>query len=223
MKTLILLAFVLIASAFAGELQELMCGNKSLSYCINHFDRQCKTKSYSACFFVGGLYKEQEQYSQAKKYIEMVCDKANSKDSYELEWIDGGVKQVPIIESMKISCYELGGFYHDGLGVRQSYKKALLYFLKACDFGQGAGCGLAGKLYYNGRGIKKDLNHTLKLLTKSCELEYGFGCSMLGALYLLGEGVKQNPSKAKELLGKACDFGYQDGCYDYKELKEKGY
>ena len=49
MKTLILLVFMLIANVFAGEAQETMCRNKSLSYCINYYDRQCKAKNYGAC------------------------------------------------------------------------------------------------------------------------------------------------------------------------------
>ena len=68
MKTLILLAFMLITNVFAGEAQEKLCKDKLLSYCINHFDRQCEAKNYSACFIVGTLYYlEQEQYSKTKK------------------------------------------------------------------------------------------------------------------------------------------------------------
>ena len=224
MKKLIFLAFMLIANVFAGETQEEICDNKSLSYCINHYDKQCKAKNYLACLAVGALNDEQEQYSEAKKYYEMVCDKANRQDSFQLELIDGSMGyKVPVITSMQLSCGNLGMFYYNGKGVRQSYEKALLYWGKACNLGNGESCSLAGFVYYYGTVLKKDLNRAVKLFIKSCESKFGFGCSMLGALYLLGEGVKQNPSKAKELLGKACDFGYQDGCDAYKKLKENGY
>ena len=55
------------------------CSDKSLDDCINHCDKQCDATSYGVCYDVGNLYREQEQYSKAKKYYEMVCDKANSK------------------------------------------------------------------------------------------------------------------------------------------------
>ena len=224
MKKLILLAFALIANVFADEWQELVCGDKSLSYCINHYNKQCKAKNYNACGVVGDLYRVQRQYSEAKKYLEMVCDKANSKDSFLVERIDGGMgDKVPTIIAMQLSCSNLGKFYYNGLGVRQSYEKSLQYSKKACDLGNGDGCVLAGGVYLNGEGVKKDLKTALKFFAKSCELESGFGCAALGALYYDGEGVKQNLPKAKELYGKACDLGFQKGCDEYKELKEKGY
>lgn len=215
---------MLITSAFAGEVQEEMCGDKSLSYCINRFEWQCEAKNYNACWVVGVLHHEQEQYSEAKKYYEMVCDKANRKDSYETELIDGRMgPKVPVIIGMQVSCSNLGKFYYNSLGARQSYEKAFQYFNKACDLGSGESCAFAGGAYYVGKGVKKDLKSAIKLLTKSCELESGFGCAGLGAMYHYGEGVKQNLPKAKELYGKACDFGNQKGCDNYKELKEKGY
>ena len=223
MKKLILLAFMLIANVFAGELQEIFCGDKSLSYCINHYDRQCDAKNYAACSFVGGLYTEQKQYSKAKKYLEMICDKANSKDSYEVESIYGIAVDFQAIIGMQDSCYGLGKFYYNGWGVRQSYEKALHYYKKACDLGNGKSCAFAGGAYLNGEGVKKDLKTALKFITKSCELKVGRGCFGVGAFYHDGLVVKQNYSKAKELYGKACDLGLQMGCDKYKKLKEKGY
>ena len=224
MKTLILLAFMLMANVFAGELQETACDDKSLSYCINHFDRQCDAKNYGACFIVGMLHNEQEQYGKAKKYFEMVCDKANSNNIYQVELMDGGMgNKLPVIKNMQVSCDNLGKLYYNGLGVRQSYKKALHYSKKACDLGSGDGCGNVGGLYYLGEGVTQDLKSAIKFFTKACELKYGSGCAMLGAFYHDGDVVKQNLSKAKELFGKACDLGFQTGCDKYKELKEKGY
>lgn len=170
MKTLILLAFMLIINVFAGEIQEALCGNKSLSYCINHFDRQCRAKNYNACWIVGVLHGDQEQYSESKKYYEMVCDKANSKDSYETKWIDSGVSEFPVIPIMQISCHDLGEFYYKGLGVRQSYEKAFHYLKKSCDFGDGDGCNNLGVMYGNGDGVKQNLSKAKELFGKACDL-----------------------------------------------------
>ena len=105
MKTLILLAFALMTNIFAGEWQEEFCGDKSLSYCINHFDRQCEAQNYIACNIVGELYLEQKQYNKAKKYYEMVCHNANSKDTFQVERIDGSIgNKVSVINSIQLSC-----------------------------------------------------------------------------------------------------------------------
>ena len=110
MKTLILLAFMLVANIFAGGWQEEYCGDKSLSFCINHFDRQCEAKNYVACDIVGDLYAEQEQYNKAKKYYEMVCDNANSMDVFQVELIEGNIMELSSIKLMQSSCKGLGEF-----------------------------------------------------------------------------------------------------------------
>ena len=226
MKNLIYALLALVCGVYAinaGETQEMLCGDKSLSYCIKHFDRQCKAKNYGACSLVGILHFEQEQYSESKKYYELVCDKANSKDSYQVELIDGNLgNKVSAIVSMQASCSALAKHYYNGWGVRQDFTKVLQYHNKACDLGNGNSCAVAGIQYYDGKSTKKDLNRAIKLWTKSCELESALGCSILGAMYHDGKGVPQNLSKAKALFGKACDLGEQDGCDNYKELNEKG-
>ena len=223
MRILILLAFAMIANVFAGEIQEIVCGDKSLSYCINHFDRQCEAKNYDACGIVGGLYAEQKQYNQAKKYYEIVCDSANGKDTFQVENIYGIAVELSILKLVQTSCSDLGSLYYNGYGVRQSYEKAFQYLKKACDLGYGDGCAGVGFAYYNGKGVKKDLESAIKFLAKSCDLGSGAGCGSLGIFYEGGEGVTRNLSKAKEFFGKACDLGEQKGCDLYKRLKEKGY
>lgn len=212
-----------VCVAYAGEWQEIFCKDKSLSYCIKHFDRQCNAKNYNACFIVGVLHDEQEQYSKAKKYYELVCDKANSKDSYQVELIDGTLgNKVPAIKVMQVDCHNLARYYYNGLGVRQDYVKALQYNKKACGLGNADSCAVVGGEYFLGKNIKKDLKLAKSYYEKACEMESAGGCFGLGALYNIGDGVAQNLSKAKELYGKACDLGDQNGYDSYKELNEKG-
>ena len=212
-----------VCSAYAGEMQEMVCGDKSLSYCITHFDRQCDAKNYLACEVVGTLHDEQEQYSKAKKYYELVCDKANSKDSFQVELINGSLgNKVPAIISMKLACYDLAFHYYEGWGVRQDFAKALQYHKKACGLGNADSCAVVGGEYFLGKNIKKDLKLAKSYYEKSCEMQSGLGCLGLGAMYHGGKSVPQNLSKAKELYGKACDLGEQMGCDDYKKLNEKG-
>ena len=223
MKNLIYALLALVCGVYAinaGETQEMLCGDKSLSYCIKHYDKQCKAKNYSACFAVGTLYYKQKQYGESKKYFEMVCDKANSKDSHQIERIDGSLgNKVPVIGKIKIACSILANFYDEGLGVRQDFVKAFHYYNKACDFGEGNSCGSAGFKYHIGEGVKQDVNYAIKLYTRACELEGSGGCVLLGVIY---RDAKKNLSKAKALFGKACDLGEQHGCDYYKKLNEKG-
>ena len=212
-----------VCSVNAGEWQEALCGDKSLGYCIEHYDRQCDAKNYLACEFVGLLHWEQKQYGESKKYYELVCDKANSKDSFQVELIDGNLsKKAHIIKTIKETCGELAKHYYNGWGVRQDYGKALHYFKKACDLGNAQSCALAGGAYDFGKGTKKDYKLAKSYYEKSCELEYAGGCALLGLMYKNGKGVPKNLSTAKELYGKACDLGYQGGCDFYKELNEEG-
>ena len=227
MKNLI---FALVAIMYgmcavnAGEVQDSWCDDKSLSYCIEHFDRQCESKNYNACGIVGELHNEQEQYSESKKYYEMVCDKADSKDSYRLEKIDGSLdKKISTSESIKYACGEVAKYYYNGWGVGQNRSKALQYYKKACGLGNAKSCAMVGVYYDLGEIVKKDLNLTKSYYEKSCEMQFGSGCSLLGVMYQGGiGGVPQNLSKAKELFGKACEFGEQKGCDGYKELNENG-
>ena len=212
-----------VCSVNADEWQEIFCGDKSLSYCIKHYDRQCESKNYRACFVVGALHLEQKQYGESKKYYEMMCNKANSKDSYQLEFIDGNLgPKVPAIEFMGFSCGILAKHYSNGWGVRQDKIKALQYHKKACGLGEADSCAMTGGEYAYGENGKKDLKLAKCYLEKACEMQDGLGCLMLGAMYYDGLGVPQNLSTAKELFGKACDLGNQDGCDYYKKLNEKG-
>ena len=212
-----------VCAVNAGEVQEFWCDNKSLSYCIKHFDGQCDAKNYGTCFIVGALYEEQKRYSESKKYFELVCDKANSKDSYQVEFMDGNLgPKVPAIEIMQVACSNLAKHYYNGWGVRQDESKALHYFKKACGLGNANSCASAGGDYALGENVKKDLKLAKSYFEKACKMESALGCVGLGIMYHAGEGVPQNLSKAKELYGKACDLGEQKGCDDYKELNEKG-
>ena len=226
MKNLIFALLALVCGmcfVYASELQEYFCGDKSLSYCIKHYDKQCKAKNYSACAIVADLHYEQEQYSESKKYYELVCDNANSKDSFQIELIDGNLgNKVSIIESMQYACGELAKHYYNSWSVRQDFSKALQYFKKSCDLGKAESCGWAGSMYKFGEGTQKDYKLAKNHYEKSCEMQSSFGCAMLGAMYHDGIGIKQNLSKAKELFGKSCDLGLQMGCDNYKELNEKG-
>lgn len=170
MKTLILLAFVIVTNMFAGKIQDIMCGDKSLLHCISHYDRQCVASNYFACYIVGDLYSEQRQYGEAGAYIKIACDKAKNKDIFAVELIDGMVVEFPILLFTQPSCSNFGALYYQGYGARQSYEKVLQYRKKVCDLGDGKSCAGVGKTYYKGWGIKQNLPKAKEFYGKACDL-----------------------------------------------------
>ena len=69
-----------------------------------------------------------------KNTLSLVCDKANSKDSFAIELIDGKIsfisfilgRKVPIVEYMQTSCHSLGVYYHSDFGVKQIFMAKVL-------------------------------------------------------------------------------------------------
>ena len=141
-----------------------------------------------------------------KNTLSLVCDKANSKDSFAIEYIEGEMgPKIPIVEEMQSRCGLLGVYYYNGWGVRQSYEKAFQYSKKSCDLGYGGGCFGVGRAYRDGKGVEKDFKKALTFFTKACDLKDGDGCVEVGEFYYKGA----NLSKAKEFYGIACDLGAQ--------------
>ena len=220
-----------ICIANARTEQQNFCNNKSLSYCINHYNKQCESKNYSACWAVGILHREQEKYGEAKKYFEMVCDKANSKSTFQVEMIDGRLIATfsDTAFMIQFACRDLARFYYNGLGVGIDYGKAFQYFKKDCNLGyvesrSGAeSCAMAGSAYYLGKGTNENLKLAKSYYEKSCKMESEIGCNKLGAMYEYGNGVPKNLFKAKEYYGKSCNWDYQNACDNYKRLDKVRY
>ncbi len=117
----------------------------------------------------------------------------------------------------------LGGYYEDGLGVRQDLIKAFYWYQKAANQGYSGGQFSVGAAYFAGRGVRQDYSKAFEWFKKSANQNNEFAQTIIGAMYEYGEGVRQNKTLAKESYGKSCDNGYQDGCNQYKRLNEQGY
>ena len=178
---------------------------------------------------------------KAKKYYEMVCDKANSKSNFQIRLMDGKLSgKIPAIKAMKKACQELGLLWdssHETRGIKLGKSddiKSFRYNKKACDFGEMWGCTFVG-IEYKGRAssaeIFKDIkeaekNYKLakKYYKKACDGGVDIACFSLGLMYRSGEeGVKQNLYKAKEWFGKACDLVRKEFGPNYDNLACKYY
>ena len=124
-------------------------------------------------------------------------------------------------EKMEALCKEGNGFACLKIGDRyrtldRDLKKALVYYIKACDTGDMEGCTNGGVvLLLKGTPYSKQFKQARKMLGKSCEAGEDRACFNMGTLNYK-EGRQ---SKAIKYYKKACGMGNQAGCAREKRLK----
>ena len=123
-------------------------------------------------------------------------------------------------EKMEALCKEGNGFACLKIGDRyrtldRDLKKALVYYIKACDTGDMEGCTNGGVvLLLKGTPYSKQFKQARKMLGKSCEAGEDRACFNMGTLNYK-EGRQ---SKAIKYYKKACGMGNQGGCAKEKRL-----
>ena len=187
---------------------------------IEYVDKECKNKNIAACVGLGDLYLFglsglNKDYKKAKFYFEKVCnkDKSIKQDKFFLE-----------------ACTNLGLMYDNGLGVKQSYKKATELYNIACNGGDFGACQNIGTIYYGGNGVKKDAIKAAGYFRKACDGGIWVACKNF-ATYHYNYGDK---SKASQYFKIACELGknsldvknipkhrenWEDACNKYSILK----
>lgn len=68
------------------------------------------------------------------------------------------------------TCGNLGGLYEEGDAVPRDTARALHFFERACELGEGDRCGRAARYHANGEGTAVDHAKAAALFRKSCEL-----------------------------------------------------
>ena len=81
---------------------------------------------------------------------------------------------------------------------------AALYYKRACDGSDGAGCHALANAYRQGRGVVKDLMHARFLYGAACKAGNGSGCAQLGKMAAAGEGGTQDDRLALMSFEKGC-------------------
>ena len=98
-----------------------------------------------------------------------------------------------------LSCFGLGGFYHEGKAVAKDDKKALEFFERACDTGYESGCTMAAIM----RGDAADITNASAQYKKDCDSKDDIFACGLFAVFMEG---KDNNEAAK-YYKKACELG----------------
>ena len=115
-------------------------------------------------------------------------------------------------EGNSTACFKLGERYRI---LDKDNKKAVKYYVKACDAGYMTGCTNGGILLaMKGTPYSKEFKQARKMFDKSCEAGEDPACFNLGTLNYK-EGRQ---SKAIKYYKKACDMGNQGGCAKEKRL-----
>ena len=94
----------------------------------------------------------------------------------------------------------IGVSYHEGLGVKQDYKKAMIYYNKAIENGSTLAFGNKGLLFELGLGVDVNYSKAFSLYEKGHNLDDEFSSLNLGMLYFEGNGVKQNKEYGLKLI-----------------------
>ena len=112
-------------------------------------------------------------------------------------------------------CYNLGGIYATGKGIKKDLNNAIIFYKKACDGGFQEGCFQLAVLY----ALKKDNDEAMEIFNNLCDNKFSKGCLIAG---VFSEHSKKF-TKAKVFYKKACDYGLNEGCENFEILKNKSY
>jgi len=117
----------------------------------------------------------------------------------------------------------LAGRYIQGVGVKQSDKKATELFIMAAKRGQASAQINLGQFYERGvHGLTQSPKRAIEYYTLAAEQGFAEAQFNLGTMYLHGEGVETSYSKAREWITKAAAQGNEDAIKGLKVLDEHG-
>ena len=191
MKKIILALVFLSSFMFAEEAKE-----STIQEVISEMEKACESgkdftnenatvKYEEVCGYLGGVYENipelgdlgvKQDLAKAFKFYKKACD--------------GGYA---------LSCFGLGGFYHEGKAVAKDDKKALEFFERACDTGYESGCTMADVM----DGDNANLAKASEQHKKDCDSKGDILACGLFALFMEGKDNKE----AAKYYKKACELG----------------
>src|SRR5437016_806159 len=87
-----------------------------------------------------------------------------------------------------VAQYNLGDYYHDGVGVTKDETEAVTWFRKAAEQGFAYAQYNLGVAYANGDGVTRDAAEAIKWYRKAADKGDAWAQSNLGTLYERGDG-----------------------------------
>ena len=191
MKKIILALAFLSSFMFAEEakestIQEVISEMEKACESGKNFTNENATVKYEEVYgYLGGVYENipelgdlgvKQDLAKAFKFYKKACDGGHA-----------------------LSCFGLGGFYHEGKAVAKDDKKALEFFERACDTGYESGCTMAA-IMSNNDTDKAKMSAQQK---KDCDSKGDILACGLFALFMEGKDNKE----AAKYYKKACELG----------------
>ncbi|MGX3098858.1 hypothetical protein [Helicobacter sp. 23-1046] len=124
---------------------------------ILYFKLACNGRN-SSCVNLAFIYNEKQDYFNANKINNTLCQKATNG----------------IIKSS--GCFGIGLAYHKGEGARQDFIKAMESYKKACNLKHAGACNNIGHLYDAGLGVRQNYPLAKQYYGKACDLGLQLGC-----------------------------------------------
>jgi len=113
--------------------------------------------------------------------------------------------------------------YRDGLGVKQSDKKAVELYEMSAKRGNANAQFNLGVYYLQGMyGLTQSFERAVEFFTLATNQGHSQAQYNLGLLYLNGDGIETSYSKAREWLTKAAAQGDENAIEALKELDQLG-
>ena len=117
------------------------------------------------------------------------------------------------------SLNKLGNLYYfENKDIKQDYKKAFGYFIKASDLGDKNAQFRIGWMYESGEGTDKDYKKAVEYYEKAAEQGNNAAQYNLGDMYEYGKGTEKNIELAKKWYKKAADKNYENAIKALKRL-----
>lgn len=95
-------------------------------------------------------------------------------------------------ENNNIASYHLGLMYEEGLGVEQSFEKAVQYYLASYNAGNTLAASKLGRLLIEGKGVEKNVDDGLNLLKTAGRAGDKEALYTLGQIYSESENVEKD-------------------------------
>ena len=117
----------------------------------------------------------------------------------------------------------LAARYKDGIGVKQSSKKAIELYETAAKRGSANAQYNLGVYYHRGvHGVTQSSERAIEYYTLAADQGGVSAQSNLGIMYAQGDGIDQSLSKAREWLTKAAAQGQENAINALKQLDKLG-
>ena len=134
-----------------------------------------------------------------------------------LKWYQKAAYQGHIIAQ-----YNIGVFYHKGLGVTQDYKKAMEWYKKAANQGYADAQNAIGYFYHRGLGVALNYEEAMKWYRKAADQDCAVAQYHIGVLYSKGLGVPQDYKEVLKWYHKAANQDYAHAQYALGILYSQG-